>query len=64
MKMYVLCPSVSFIIGKCFMQNYILILYLKIYFPILDKPVKFVKLLPQIYFTEQTASLFLLRQMH
>lgn len=46
------------------MQNYILILYLKIHtnFHILDKPIKFVKLLPQICFTEEPVSLFLLEQ--
>lgn len=44
------------------MQNYILILYLKIYFHILDKPIKFIRFVPQICFIEQPTSLFLLEQ--
>lgn len=44
------------------MQNYILILNLKTHFHILDKPIKFAKYLPQICFTEQPPSLFLLGQ--
>ena len=46
----------SFICQKLLTKTYILTIYLKTHFHILDKPIKYVKFLLQICFTEQPVS--------